>query len=123
MGLRIGKQPVDQNSVSGIRNIGELRDIIPAEQVIEFVLPFCRRILAFVHDRISPSKPVPIQQTVAPTRAERNPIPAWEPGADIQPSKNSISSSRSAVSSWRPRLRRSIATVLITAKTPRPGTK
>jgi len=49
MRLRIGERPVDQKPVAGIRHIGELSDIVPAQQVIEFVLPFCWRVVAFVH--------------------------------------------------------------------------
>src|SRR6266852_4001946 len=58
--------------MAGVRHIGELSDTLPAQEVIELVLPPCRQIIAFLHQRVLPSMPVAIASTVAPTRAECN---------------------------------------------------
>ncbi len=42
MDLRIGERSVDQYPVTGIGHIGELSDIVAAQQIVEIVLPPAR---------------------------------------------------------------------------------
>ena len=35
----IGKRAVDENAVAGIGHVGELGDVVAAEQIVELVLP------------------------------------------------------------------------------------
>jgi hypothetical protein len=48
MDLRISERSVDQDPVAGIGHIGELSDIVAAQQIVEIVLPPARPD-AFVH--------------------------------------------------------------------------
>jgi hypothetical protein len=42
MDLRIGERSVDQNAVAGIGDIGELSDIVAAQQIVKIVPPSAR---------------------------------------------------------------------------------
>ena len=42
MHLRIGERSVNQDAVAGIGHLGELSDIVAAQQIIEIVLPPAR---------------------------------------------------------------------------------
>jgi hypothetical protein len=48
MDLRVGQGSVDQNPVAGIGHIGELSDVVAAQQIVEIVLPPVRAD-AFAH--------------------------------------------------------------------------
>src|SRR6266542_6456517 len=39
MDARIGQRAVDQDAVAGIRHIGELGDVVLAQEIVELVLP------------------------------------------------------------------------------------
>jgi hypothetical protein len=62
-GLRtgVGERAVDQDAVAGIRDIGELRDVMAAQQIVELVLPARRAAVAVGHSlnlaEISAAKP------------------------------------------------------------------
>src|SRR5256885_12630271 len=48
----IGERAVDQDAVAGIRHIGELRDVVAAQQVVELVLPARRAAVVIGHLRL-----------------------------------------------------------------------
>ncbi len=48
-GAGIGERAVDQDAVAGIGHIGELRDVVPAQEIVELVLPSSRRAVALIH--------------------------------------------------------------------------
>ena len=37
--IRVGQRAIDERPVSGVRNIGELRDVVFTQQIIELVRP------------------------------------------------------------------------------------
>jgi len=41
--VRVGKRPVDENAVTGIGNVGNLRDAVSTQQIIKIMLPNCCR--------------------------------------------------------------------------------
>jgi hypothetical protein len=67
-GLRVGERAVDQHPVAGIRHIGELGDVVAAQQIIERILPARRRASARVHRRLPRSLPIRIVANPARTQ-------------------------------------------------------